>query len=785
MTRNKTKTHGLFTMKQSAFWTSVFFIAGCLFIPQLSFAVDMQAGLMSQAQSSGAVRIIVRLDTGMPDTPMSPGPEGRAHRDAISDTQNGILTSLDANPSATGSAQGVKKFRYHPLLALEADTATLNKLSADPRVLEIVEDVAEPPNLAQSIPLIGADNAWTMGPGYTGNGWAVAILDTGVDKTHSFLSGKVVAEACYSTTSAFNNSFTVCPGGVEDSTAVGSGVNCDVNNPTLSVGTCNHGTHVAGIAAGDSASFSGVAKDADIIAIQVFSGFNSAAICSPRPAPCVLSYTSDQILGLERVLTLSSSFNIAAANMSLGGGAFTSNCDATQTSRKAAIDNLRAVGIATSISSGNSGLTNALGAPACISTAVSVGSTTKSDAVSSFSNSASFLSLLAPGSSIQSSVPPSNGFSFFSGTSMAAPHVTGTWAIMRQANPTATVTEILTALQTTGQPILDTRNGLTHPRIQVDTAVASIAPALRTHNDFDGDTDSDVLVVHSSGLLVSALLENSALQNFGFLLQADPALGWTVNATGDFNGDKSADLLLYNTISGEYRTVLLDGINVLSDTVVFTIDPVIGVEPRGVGDFDGDGEDEIIIYHPPSGFTALVYLVGGVFSTFEGATTVDIGNNWNLKGTGHFNGDNKSDLFITNSVTGEGAVIEMNGSVPTGPTTIFAIAPATGWTVEDTGDFTGSGDTDVLLVHSTGAFGVIVMNQLVFQSLYVPGGLIPNWELVNVGRYDGDNKDDFLIFDTSTGDLLIATQDGTTVTNYIPVLNLGPASGWSYHGGKP
>jgi subtilisin family serine protease len=121
--------------------------------------------------------------------------------------------------------------------------------------------------------------------GYSGAGRTVAILDTGVDKTHPFLSGKVVSEACYSTNSATTTS--LCPGGVSQSTAAGSGVNC----PT-SIGGCNHGTHVAGIAAGKGATFSGVAKDASIIAIKVFTQFNTVADCGGT-APCILAYSSD------------------------------------------------------------------------------------------------------------------------------------------------------------------------------------------------------------------------------------------------------------------------------------------------------------------------------------------------------------------------------------------------------------------------------------------------------------------------------------------------------------
>jgi hypothetical protein len=96
--------------------------------------------------------------------------------------------------------------------------------------------------------------------------------------------------------------------------------------------------------------------------------------------------------------------------------------------------------------------------------------------VSNFSNSAQILDLLAPGGNINSSVP-GNTFSFFSGTSMATPHAAGAFAVLRSKAPSASVDEILNALKITGTPILDSRNGITKPRIQIDSALASIGPS--------------------------------------------------------------------------------------------------------------------------------------------------------------------------------------------------------------------------------------------------------------------------------------------------------------------
>jgi hypothetical protein len=108
------------------------------------------------------------------------------------------------------------------------------------------------------------------------------------------------------------------------------------------------------------------------------------------------------------------------------------------------------------------------------------------DAVSPFSNSSEALDLLAPGQPIESSVP-GGGFGILSGTSMAAPHVAGAWAVLKQQNPQASVSAILDAIASAGVPISDPRNGITRPRLQLDAALGtgggawiSVSPASGT-----------------------------------------------------------------------------------------------------------------------------------------------------------------------------------------------------------------------------------------------------------------------------------------------------------------
>ena len=454
---------------------------------------EVPSALRVKVAATGEVSVIASLNL--------PGPgfkaEGHLPAAAVAEQRRSIAAT---RKSLLDSLRGLNAREYRswesvPSVALKVDGPALEFLARHPLVAAIQEDALSPPLLASTTHFIGADV--TFGAGFGGLGQTVVILDTGIDADHPFYGGRVVWEACFS--NGGGGGVDLCTNGASggDSADVTVGTMADnAHCDTTAANLCAHGSHVAGIAAGrdpggaGATGFNGIAPEASIIAIQIFTRFNADADCGgPGTAPCVLTYDSDQISALNYVnTTLHPNWSISSINMSLGGGGpFSTACDGD--ARKAPIDNLVSDNIATVIAAGNNGFTDGVSKPGCISTAVTIGavwdgtcSGVAADTVTF--NMGSLVDLMAVGKCVDSSIPDDN-YANFSGTSMATPEVTGAFAMLRAIAPGMSVADILSLLQTTGVLVTDMRDpnpagaatGHVKPRIALAAAAAQLLTA--------------------------------------------------------------------------------------------------------------------------------------------------------------------------------------------------------------------------------------------------------------------------------------------------------------------
>lgn len=415
----------------------------------------------------------------------------------------------DATPVAPGTrfmraTEHVAQYTYGPFMRALVTVAEADELLKAGLVADIALDRLDHVALDTSTDMIGSRDLSNF-TSLNGTGQAVVIIDTGVLSTHPAFEGRVVAQGCWAQDGT-------CPGNVTSSQSAGSGEPC-----TFSA-NCDHGTHVAGIAAGaavreddpgvnrnisssgrdlgrsgstDNVWASGVAPGADIVSYRA-SGQNTT---TGGPG----FWRSDQASALAAASSEASLRQIAAVNMSLGGDQFSATCDAEDSAVTAAISTLRAQRIPVVVSTGNSSWTDSVAFPSCVDDAIAVSAVDADDVVASYANAGTGLvDLFAPGGDNSTGAILAAGttqtlasatFELKQGTSMAAPHVAGAFALLRGLYPEASVATLLELMRSTGVTVTDRRDGgrTTAPRIDLARIVdAPNVPALTSTRLYPG-----------------------------------------------------------------------------------------------------------------------------------------------------------------------------------------------------------------------------------------------------------------------------------------------------------
>jgi subtilisin family serine protease len=466
--------------------------------------------------------------------------------------------------------------------------------------------------------LVDQDLAAEKYANITGKGVTVAVIDTGIDYTHSALGG------------GLGKDFKVV-GGYDF-----------VDDDDDPMDESGHGTNVAGVIAANpyttgGITYQGVAPDAKLVALRVGTTNNIP--------------NSNIEDALQWVIDSYKSFGISIVNLSIGSGNYTDSNDDSVFADE--LQDLRRLGIFIVAASGNSNDSSTgpidrdgIAYPAADPNVFAVAAVDSSDVIASWSQRGDELDMVAPGVNI---VMPKRGGGFETedGTSFASPYVAGAAALIKQATPSAKAGDIGSILLTSG---VNNRDGsgesgntttLQFSRLDIDNALALTTQRAGKSTTFNFGNVFDT-ALDSQGVL-HAVYYNAVKQDIIYTTR-NTSGKWSVGKTIDSRGNVGSQLSIAVDSTGKVSVAYFDNTNTAVKYANFngvkwstrTIESAkhVGTSPSLA--FDIDGNAFVAYYRKTTGDLKLARLnrdagtwttqtVDGADANVGAITSIDVG----------------------------------------------------------------------------------------------------------------------------------------------------------------
>lgn len=279
-----------------------------------------------------------------------------------------------------------------------------------------------------------------------------------------------------------------------------------------------------------------------------------------------------------------------------------------------------------------------------------------------------------------------------------------------------------------------------------------------SYSDFNGDGQTDILWRSvSSGEIYTWISDPAGgFRDYSVLSRSRVPFEWHVAGLGDFNGDHMDDIL-WRRDDGQIRTWLAapDG-SFVDNSAASTVGVPRDWHIEGVGDFDGDGRDDILWRDVGGLLVTWLGTQAGGFSDNYLNSVIAVPTQWHVAAIGDFNRDGRDDILWRND---EGTVTDWlgqaGGNFAENYFQSVAAVPLE-WQVAGIGDFNGDGRSDILWRHQTG----VISDWLATSN----SGFINNYEnsvsnmpldghVAAIGDYNGDGRDD-IFWRHDNGDII-------------------------------
>jgi len=316
-------------------------------------------------------------------------------------------------------------------------------------------------------------------------------------------------------------------------------------------------------------------------------------------------------------------------------------------------------------------------------------------------------------------------------------------------------------------------------------ALSGSGLTLRVKGDFNGDGRADIVWRHgTTGENYLYPMNGATILGSEGYVRTVADLNWKVVGIGDFDGDGKADILWRNASTGENYVYLMNGTAIAGEGYIRTVADQ-NWEVAGIGDFDGDGKDDVLWRNKVTGENYVYPMDGLSIKPTEAYLRSVADLNWKVAGVGDFDGDGKSDILWRNSSSGQTYVYPMDGTtIKPGEGYLRTVADLA-WQVKGVGDFDGDGKADIVWRNSSSGQNYLYpMDGTTIKPTegYLRTVADLNWQIVAVGDYDGDGKNDVLWRNSASGENYLYPMDGTTIKPGEGYLRTVPSGSWTVIG---
>jgi hypothetical protein len=295
-------------------------------------------------------------------------------------------------------------------------------------------------------------------------------------------------------------------------------------------------------------------------------------------------------------------------------------------------------------------------------------------------------------------------------------------------------------------------------------------------DDFNGDSNGDVLWRNDSGQVYFWNMNGSAINSEGGAAHAIVPTDWHIQGTGDFDADNKSDIF-WRHDSGQTYIWEMNGQNVKAEGTIAHAAVGTDWQIQGTGDFDADGRSDIL-WRDDSG-QVYIWEMNGLGVKAEGAAAhAAVPNDWHIQRIADFNGDAISDILWRHD-SGQVYIWEMNGLGTKAEGSVAHAAVGTDWQIQGTGDFDADGNSDILWRHDSGQVYIWEMNGLnVKAEGTIVHAAVPNdWHIERIVDFDNDAKSDIL-WRHDSGQVYIWEMNGLNVKAEGTIVHAAVPNDW-------